>query len=143
MKGFIYVIKSKQTTDVYYGSTKKKLNIRLNEHKSGYRGHLKGKYPYTTSYEIIQYDDAFIELVEIVEYEDKEELKKREGYYIQNNECVNKHIAGLTRKETSKEYREKNREYILLERKEYREKNRDKIREYDRLRRLKKKEELI
>ena len=143
MKGFIYVIRSNQTTNVYYGSTKKTLNKRLNEHKSGYRGYLKGKYPYTTSYELIQHDDAFIELIETVEYEDKETLKKQEGYYIQNHDCVNKHIAGLTRKETNKEYREKNKEYISLERKEYREKNRDKIREYDRLRRLKKKESLL
>jgi len=175
MKGFIYVIRSKQTTNVYYGSTDETLDRRLQKHKAGYTMYLKGNNHYITSYELIQYDDAYIELVEIVEYEDKEELKKREGYYIQNNECVNKHIAGRIRtpkeyyednKEHSslkmkkwyennkehallkhKEWKEENKEYVLLKQKEYREKNRDKIREYNReynrLRLLKKKEDLI
>ena len=35
--GKIYVIKSKETEDVYIGSTCSKLNIRLSHHKSAYR----------------------------------------------------------------------------------------------------------
>jgi hypothetical protein len=128
MKGFIYVIKSKQTTDVYYGSTIQKINRRLQIHQSEYRRYLIGNHHYVSSFEIIQYNDAFIELVETVEYEDKEELTKREGYYIQNHDCVNKHIEGRTKKEWFKQWREKNR---------------DKIRENDRLRYHKKKEGLL
>jgi len=143
MKGFIYVIRSNQTTNVYYGSTKQPINDRLHRHRSEYRGYLKGNRPYGTSFEIIQYDDAFIELVETVEYEDKKELHKQEGIYIQNHECVNKSIPGRTQKEWGKEYYKQNKEHSLLKMKEYREKNRDKIREQKRIAYLKKKEDLL
>jgi hypothetical protein len=139
MKGFIYVIRSKQTTDVYYGSTKQILDMRLSDHQSNYRRYLIGKYHYVTSYEIIQHDDAIIELVETIDYEDKKELHKRERYYIQNHECVNKQIPGRT----VKEHYEDNKEHKLEKLKEYYKKNRDKISEQKRIAYLKKKEDLL
>ncbi len=69
MKGFVYIIRSKHTDDVYYGSTKKALKRRFSGHKSSYK---TGKND-TQSFLIMKYADAYIELVEEVEYEDKKD----------------------------------------------------------------------
>ena len=41
-------------------------------------------------------ENCKIELVENYACNSKEELNAREGFYIQNNECVNKLVAGRT-----------------------------------------------
>jgi hypothetical protein len=63
-----------------------------------------GEYAYVTSYEILKYDDHYIELVEKFPCADKAELHKREGEVIRANPCVNKCIPGRTRAEYHKEY---------------------------------------
>ena len=118
----IYVIKSKQTNNVYIGSTCQSLDKRLNDHKYNYKRWLNGKYDYTSSYEIIKYNDCYIELLEAYSCDTKQELHKREGYHIKNNvNCVNRFVAGRT----IKEYREDNKEKM----KEYQENNKEKIAE--------------
>ena len=90
MKGKIYIIRSHQTDDVYYGSTTQKyLSSRFSSHKSVYKKWLNNDRNYITSFEIIKYEDCYIELVEEVEYETKEQLKAKERFYIRNNKCVN------------------------------------------------------
>ena len=71
-----------------------------------------------------------------------QELKKRKGEHIKNNECVNKLVAGRTPKEYyednkdkikehEKEYREQNKNKLKeKKKKEYQEANKDKIKEY-------------
>ena len=115
----IYKLFSYQTDKVYYGSScEKYLSNRLGGHRAIYKRFLNGKSTnYVTSFEIVKYDDCKIELVENYPCDSKEQLLKREGWYITNNDCVNKHIAGRTRKE----YREQNKEYY----KNYRDKNRE------------------
>ena len=82
----------------YYGSTKSPLGTRKSQHKNHYKLHQTGKQKYLTSFDIIEKgNDWDIELVE--EVEDIANLLTREGFYIKNNECVNKRIAG---KELSK-----------------------------------------
>ena len=66
-----------------------------------------------------------IELIENYPCTSKEELFKREGFYILNNECVNKKIAGRSQKEYKKQYNIDNKEYF----KQYREDHKDKIAE--------------
>jgi hypothetical protein len=86
MKGFIYIIRSKLTDDVYYGSTKKNIFTRMIEHQTHYKRHIKdGSKNYCYSFKIIQFADAYIQLVEEVEYEDKKQLTEREAFYIKNN----------------------------------------------------------
>ena len=53
-QGKIYKLISKQTDNIYIGSTKQKLSNRFNNHKSNYRMGLK----YSTAIEILQYDDV-------------------------------------------------------------------------------------
>jgi len=126
--GKIYCLRSHQTDDVYYGSTtQKKLAVRKGGHRSNYKRWLNGKGNYVTSFELVKYDDCYIELVELYPCTCKGELDRREGEIIRDNECVNKIIAGRTRKE----YRIDNVEKIKEDRKKYRLVNTDKIKEYD------------
>ena len=139
--GKIYCIKSNQTNKVYYGSTIKPLDIRFYGHKRQYKLYLNGKFGYMTSFDILQYDDAYIELIEEYPCKNKKQLERREGEIIKFNEnCVNKRIEGRTQKEwreinkdkiceNNKEYYEKNKEKMNKYNKEYYEKNKDKINE--------------
>lgn len=105
--GYIYAIKSHLTTDLYIGSTSKNINLRYSVHKSHYKQFLKD--PLNSpincrSFEILKYDDHYIELLETVSYNDKKELNIREGYHIIQNieNIVNKQITGRTRQETER-----------------------------------------
>ena len=145
MKGKIYIIRSHQTEDVYYGcTTQKYLSARFSCHKMDYIRWLNKQRNFITSFEIVKYEDAYIELVEEVEYETKEELKAREGFYIRNNNCINKTIPDRTGKEwrqtnyennkeviseKKKEHYQINKEKIIKKQKEYYEKNKDIINE--------------
>jgi hypothetical protein len=124
--GKIYAIKSFQTNDVYYGSTTKSLSKRLIGHKAHYKLWQNNNYNYVTSFEIIKYDDCFIELYELYPCNSKTELEKREGQVIrENNNAVNKVIAGRTKKE----YCADNVDNKKLYDENYRENNRDKIKQ--------------
>lgn len=156
MIGFIYIIRSHQTDDVYYGSTTQMLCKRMASHRGNYKLWLNGKYGCNSSFDILKYDDAYIELVEEIEFSNKQELIAREGHHIRENNCVNKNIAGRTPKEwvednkehhikyqklyaethkdikkiKDKEYRDSNKEKRKLQNKQYYEENREKISEY-------------
>jgi hypothetical protein len=54
-----------------------------------------------------KYDDVRIELIEEFPCENKMELNKREGHYIRTLECVNKLVAGRTKKEWREDNKEK------------------------------------
>ena len=111
--GKIYVIRSFQTEDIYIGSTTEKISVRLSKHKVKYKLWLEGKAHYYTSFEILKYDDVYIELLEKYPCDDKMELNKKEGEYIRSMSCVNKQIAGRTQKEYKKKYDEEHKEQIL------------------------------
>ena len=140
MKGYIYTIRSHQTDDVYYGSTKQRLSNRMSQHRQDFKRGAK----YTAAV-IMKYSDAYIELVEEIEYENKNELLAREGYFIRNNACVNKIVPDLTVDEKKQNYQnydklyaQRNKEHIRQYRKEYVEKNREKLNAYMRQYRPKK-----
>ena len=69
----------------------------------------------TTSKQIIDLGDAFILLVELYPCNSKDELNRREGEFILNNECINKRVAGNTKKE----YYTQNKDIIIKKSKEY------------------------
>jgi hypothetical protein len=96
MNGYIYKIVSNKTDKIYIGSTTKKLKERFRGHKK----HLKDNTG-VTSKQIMKYDDARIELIETMIFNNRSELSKREGYYIKlhKDKCVNKMVAGRTEKE--------------------------------------------
>jgi hypothetical protein len=119
--GKIYRIVCNETGLQYIGSTTQKLTQRLTSHKVKYKGYLNEKYHYVTSFKILENNNFDIILIENCSCDNKEELHKRERYFIETMNCVNKNIP--TR--TDKEYRNYNKEVM----KEYYENNKDKIKE--------------
>tara|TARA_R110000787_G_scaffold85617_1_gene182560 strand:+ start:929 stop:1390 length:462 start_codon:yes stop_codon:yes gene_type:complete len=102
MKGKIYKITNGELN--YYGSTTKKyLSQRLAGHKYSVKIN-----PSLSVNEILIYDNYTIELIEELEIIDLKELRKREKYYIENFDCVNKALPNQTRKEVQKRYRDNN-----------------------------------
>ena len=124
--GYTYALRSYQTEDIYIGSTLGTLRQRLYKHKQDLKQYNDGKYGYVTSYEIVKYDDAFIEMIEKYENVNKIELRKYEGITIRNTKCVNKRIEGRTRKE----FYIYNCEKIKEQGKEYRKNHKEEIQEY-------------
>ena len=122
-KAKIYKLIDNSNDKVYIGSTCRSLNQRLSEHKSGYKRFLKGLYYNTKSFDIIKNNDYKIDLIENCKIKTKEELIERERYYIENNDCLNKIIPGRT----EKEWRDANKDKILIKRGDYYNDNKDKI----------------
>ena len=147
-RGKIYCLRSHQTDLVYIGSTVQSLSKRIGGHRDKYKGWLKGTSNYVTSFEIIKYDDHYIELVENYPCKTKAELERCEGQIMRDTEnCCNKVIVGRTgveyrqdnkekiaeyyqkNKEKFAEYAQKNKERIAKRQAEYRAKNKEKITE--------------
>ena len=127
--GKIYKIWSPMGKEIYIGSTIQSLYARKSQHKICMKCSSKILFE--------KYDDVRIELIEYFPCNNKEELDKKEGFYIRNNDCINKNIAGRTEKEyyednkeKIKEYLQDNKEKIKEQKKEYYEDNKDKIKEY-------------
>ena len=110
--GKIYALRSHETDDIYIGSTAQKLlSTRLGGHKRNYKRWLNGKDNYTTSFELIKYDDCYIELLQEYPCENRHQLCKKEGEYIRKMNCVNKLIAGRTNREWHQDNKENIQEY--------------------------------
>ena len=164
----IYKLYSPSKNIVYIGSTTQILCKRLVEHLSKYKAYKNDNSKnYLTSFLVLDCEDYKIELLEDYACNNKQQLEKKEGEYIKNNECVNNRIAGRSRqeyyidnadelreqakqynnvnkekiKEHSKQYRITNADKIKERKKQYRINNIDKIKEYDRQRYLNKKAE--
>jgi len=138
--GKIYSIRSHLTDDVYIGSTIETLSNRLSQHKKYYKQWVNKISHYTTSYKIIEkdFDNCYIELVELYPCNSKIELHRREGEIIRATECVNKNIAGRTKKEWCEENKEKiaertkkwrkdNKQQIIIKEKQFYDNNKTKI----------------
>jgi len=136
--GQIYAIRSYQTDMIYIGSTCTLLSKRLYHHKIEYMLQRK----YYSSFEILKYDDAYIELLEDYPCKSKKELERREGQLIRENRelCVNCQMVGRTKKQwrednsatikqKKKVYYQKNTEKIKQCRQEYYQKNTEKIKQ--------------
>lgn len=136
-QGKIYILKSKNTEDVYIGSTTLSLQERFHFHMSNYYRWLRTNNNYITSIEIIKQGEPYIELLQDYSCNSQKELRRKEGEYQLKIKCVNKNVAGRSIKEYNslpevKERRqeyEKNRPCRKEQRKEYRKKNRDEINE--------------
>lgn len=141
MKALVYSIRSYQTKDIYIGSTTQSLSSRMCNHRWDYTRWIIGKKKYISSFEILKYEDNYIELLEEVEVQSKQELHKLEGEYQRKMDCVNKKIEGQTKQEyyqTNKEtlikqqlkYRDENKEKVKEQQKKYRDENKEKIKKY-------------
>ena len=126
--GKIYKLFSYDNDLVYIGSTTQALSKRLGEHKSS-GNKACSKILFENS------SNVKIELIEQIECDNIEQLRRLEGEHIRRLDCVNKRIPGRTKKE----YRENNKAQIKEYQKEYqkewyennKEKKKEQIKEYD------------
>jgi len=133
-KSKIYKLYSPLKNLVYIGSTTQAISQRLAEHIS----RKKNKTYDCASYLVLECEDYKIEILEEYPCNNKQQLLKKEGEYIRNNECVNRNISGQTRKEYwntyyknnqehLKEYKKNNQEHIKQHRQKYYEDNKEEI----------------
>ena len=109
----MYMIKSYKTDQVYIGSTTRTLKRRMAYHISDYgrwiRENKQGKI--CSSKILLEYDDAYIELIELYPCESQMEKSKREGElvkeYKEKNLCVNVQMPGGSRDQWYKDNKEK------------------------------------
>lgn len=166
-KAKIYKLWSPSKNLVYYGSTIETLASRLAKHVGNYKAYNNDNTKaYVSSYLVLDCEDYKIELMEECPCNNRQQLLKKEGEYIKNNECVNILIAGRTKQEWEKEnpnkvkeakqkyceenlnkvkeakqkYIDTNIDKVKETKQKYRLDNVDKIREYQRQYYLKKKE---
>ncbi len=114
----IYKICSNLTDKYYIGSTTQTLAQRLTKHTSDYRQYLKdNNNGYTSSFEIIKLGDYYITLIEVNNFNNRQQLFRREGEIIKLNinNIVNKQITGRT----DAEYYIDNKEHLLEKKKQY------------------------
>ena len=138
----IYRIVCNDTGKQYFGSTTQSLAKRLSRHKAGFKQWQKGNNTFTTSYEIIEGGNFDIVLVEeLPNIKNIEQLRARERYHIEANECVNKVIPNRTLKEyyvankeeikaKSNAYYAEHKEKVLAYQVDYNKKHREKIASY-------------
>ena len=157
LNGKIYKIVCLDENDdrQYIGSTFISLEKRLQKHKNDKKEYEEGK-DYSgncASYQILH--NCEIQLIEDYPCDSEVELKKREQYHINNNECINiiRSYGRKTNCEYNKKYREKHKEKLKQKRdakkkeickrvKEYYQKNKEKIKQYHKEYREKNKEHL-
>ena len=115
-EGKIYKIKCNETGEQYFGSTTGSLQLRLSCHKSKTKSKRQ-----CMAKQIINRGNFQIELVENYSCETKQELHKRERFYIDNNECINHVIPTRTQKEYRELHKEKLKELNRTYEKEHRQ----------------------
>jgi len=97
----VYEIICNQTGERYVGSTKRPLKDRMTQHRREMR---------YSSKQIIERGDYTENILETYPCKDKDELRKREQYWMDKLECINKHRAW--RLNNRKEWKEENKEYV-------------------------------
>ena len=154
-KAKVYKITDVNYTKCYIGSTCEELSQRMARHRYMYNQHInRGKESHRTAnvlFDEFGIHNCKIELLEEYSCNNLMELHRREGYYIQNNNCVNKRVEGRTdeeyrqqndakekerhkiyyenNKDKRKEYNDKNKDYISQWQKDYRQKNMERLQE--------------
>ena len=131
--GKIYKIVDRINGNIYIGSTIQPLNRRLLQHEYDYKLKQKGEINYSvTSFDIIENQNFYIELIENYPCNNRYELELRERFHIDNNICVNKNIPHRTteeRKQHKQQYLLENKAEIKKRDLEYYNKNKAKINE--------------
>ena len=134
--GKLYRIWSLDTNDIYVGSSCDTLSNRFCKHKSHYKKWKEGdKRRYCSSYILfdqVGVENCKIELIKNFPCNSKTELIREEGKVMREYKdiIVNKRLAGRTKKEHSKIYREEHKEEIKKYREEHKEEIKEKAKEY-------------
>ena len=127
-KGKIYRITNNDYNKFYIGSTCESLSQRMANHRRNYNHYLNDKQKYSTVVSLFNeygLENCKIELIENYPCNSKEELLKREGYFIASMECVNRCQSGRTTKEYKEFYNPLNQEKIKTGLKEWYERTKE------------------
>ncbi len=123
--GRIYKIVSSECDGVYIGSTTQQLARRFSEHRCRYKQSLVGKHHRVTSFDIVKFADAKIELIHEGLFDGKQDLEQFKGEIIRTTpNAVNKVVAVRS----FQQYYQYNKEPLLQRRRQYEETNRETIR---------------
>jgi hypothetical protein len=81
----IYAIKSFETDNIYIGSTIKRLPQRLATLKNSYKKYLASddKKKYEDAFEMLKYNDAYIQLLELYNAKNKDDLNAKTFEYVE------------------------------------------------------------
>ena len=123
-QGKIYKIIDNGYNMCYYGSTIRLLCQRMGHHRGRYKKNILSC-SLKDIFDKYGVENCKIELVENYPCNNREELEAREGYYIKNNDCINKRIAGRSKKQ----HYEANKEKILEQNRQYKEANKEILKE--------------
>ena len=126
--GKVYKIVDVGYNKCYIGSTTESLSQRLARHKHHYNEHKIGKRRHMRSFDLFDefgFDNCKIELIEFFSSNSREELRKREGHHIRDEDCVNKAIAGRSKQEWARDNYEKNRDSLLEKAHKYRQEHKE------------------
>ena len=128
--GKIYRIVCNTTGLNYYGSTcEPTLARRLAGHRTAFKKFKEGKFGNLSSFKCLENENYEIVLVEIFPCNTKMDLHKRERFFIENNDCVNRVVP--TR--TQHEYIIENKEIIGEKAKLYKNENKEMCKEKSKL----------
>jgi hypothetical protein len=101
----IYKIVDNKNKEYYIGSTTKSLAERMAHHRYAYKNGMGS----LTSYNLFdKYGLANCKIQLLMNYpcNNRKQLEKKEGELIRDNECINKYVAGRTKKEYNKEHKD-------------------------------------
>ena len=98
--GKIYCIRNTVDDDIYVGSTAQPLCKRMAMHRNRMNIDVSRSNLHQKMYDV-GVNNFYIELIENCPCENKEELTKREGFFIRDMGTLNSYIAGRSRKEYS------------------------------------------
>ena len=140
--GRIYCIRNNIDDEVYVGSTCQPISKRMAAHRA-VKNRNKNQKVYKHMNDL-GVENFYIELLEEFPCENKEQLRKREGYHIRDIGTLNSRIAGRLKHEhyidnkehvalKCYEYRERNRPAILAHKTEYWKLNKDEANEERRI----------
>jgi len=90
MKGFIYQVFCNTTGQRYIGCTTTVIKTRMSTHISHYKLYLKGKYEKKIIFDILQYNNYILSLIEEIEIEEKSHLFQKEAWWQYTLMCINK-----------------------------------------------------
>ena len=92
----IYKVVCKATKKVYIShTTKRYLSQRLSYHTQKYNKYLLGQCGFNPIFRIIENNDYYIELIEIIKCDTKEEVLRRQNELIESMDCLNKQVVFL------------------------------------------------
>jgi len=136
--GIVYIIECNITGEVYIGSTMISLEQRYKQHRYRYE---------CSSRSIIERGNHMVRALEVVDTEDKTQLRIREQYWLNQYESVNQKKAYATSEERiemmrgcQRNYLKNNREKLAKKTSAWRERNPDKQHSMDQRRNKRKSE---